>query len=321
MMATMCSQGKLLASLLAILVLGMSACSRREAPPDFSVRLLTSLAVSGRWERAAERGLGRIAAELDADVARIRVGDAADRRNRINDQGRAGVSLVFCVGNGFEKMLYSEVGAFPSTAFVLLQGRANAQNLGGIVFLPEEAGYLAGVVAGTGVPGEKVGILRGGGRRWLNQLENGFKAGFVSLRPGDEVVTAEGPEGVWQLARSGVGVALYSSDRADPAVLAAVHDAGLKLIVTGPELMESEPDLVVAAVEVDVAEAMLRVAREVKDGTFEGRIFAFDLGSGVLDLTLNETMEAENLRAVREAVEKARSEITAGFVEIAELGL
>lgn len=317
----MCWQQKFVVSLLAVLLLGMSGCSRREAPPDFSVHLLTSLAVSGRWERAAERGLGRIAAELEADVARFRVGDATDRRNRISDQGRAGVSLVFCVGSGFEKMLYSEVSAFPSTAFVLLQGRADAHNLGGIVFLPEEAGYLAGVVAGAGAHGERAGILRGGGRRWLNQLENGFMAGFVSLRPGEEIATAQGPDGVWELARSGVGVALYSSDRTDPAVIAAVHDAGLKLIATGPELMESEPDLVVAAVEVDVAEAMLRVAREVKDGTFEGRIYAFDLGSGVLDVKLNEAMEAANLEAVQNAVEHARSEITAGFVEIAELGL
>jgi len=317
----MCSQRKFLASLLVVLALGMSACLRREVPPDFSVRLLTSLAVSGRWERAAERGLGRIAAELGADVARIRVGDTADRRSQINGQGRAGVNLVFCVGSGFEKMLYSEVSAFPNTAFVLLQGRANAKNLGGIVFLPEEAGYLAGVVAGTVAPGERVGILRGGGRRWLNQLETGFLAGLESLRPDDEVTTADGPNGVWQLARSGVGVALYSSDRGDPAVLAAVHDAGLKLIATEPELMESEPDLVVAAVEVDVAEAMLRVAREVKDGNFEGRIFTFDLGSGVLDVILSEAIEAENLGAVRDAVEQARSEITAGFVEIAELGL
>ena len=124
-----------------------------------------------------------------------------------------------------------------------------------------------------------------------------------------------------ELASFGVDVALYSTDRADPPVLAAARDAGLLFVGTDPELMTGAPGVVVAAVDIDVAEAMLRVAREVRDGVFTGRVFAFDLGSGVLDVRLSDHLEPASKQAALEALERARSEITAGFVEIEGMGL
>ena len=76
-----------------------TACGPEDPEPEkpFTVRMLSARSLSGRWERAAERGLGLIAAELDADVARFRVeNDQGDARARLAEQGRSGVDLVFC---------------------------------------------------------------------------------------------------------------------------------------------------------------------------------------------------------------------------------
>ena len=132
-----------------------------------------------------------------------------------------------------------------------------------------------------------IGLLRGAGRPWLERLEAGFTAGFRRPSPDAEVVAAGGWKAPGSSAAAGVEVALYSTDRVDPQVLAAAHDAGLYLVGADPSLLDAEPDFVIAAVEVDVAEAMLRVAREVHDLTFSGEVYAFDLGSGVLDVKLN----------------------------------
>lgn len=311
------------AVLVVSLALAVPAC-RRPAPsraPSFKVSLLTSLPVSGRWEREAERGLGRIAAELGGEVRRMRVGDEASGRRLIGEQGRAGTDLVFCVGAGFEKALYADAAAFPDTVFVLLPGRSHGANLGSIIFLPEEAGYLAGAVSEALAPESVGGLLRGDGGPWLEQLERGFAAGFRSLRPDGDVATAEGADGVAELTSLGVLVALYSSDRAEPSVLAAARENGLLLIGTDPEMMASDPGVIVATVDIDVAEAMLRVAREVRDGVFTGRVFAFDLGSEVLDVHVSDHLEPVKKQAALEALERARSEITAGFVEIEGMGL
>jgi len=308
---------------LTLIALLAAACGRDEQPADviFTVRMLTARTVSGRWERAADGGLGRIAVELKADVARIPTDGPADDRDRLGEQGRAGIRLVFCVGGYSETTLYSVANAYPNTVFVLLPGRIHAGNVAGIRFLPEETGYLAGAVAGALAPDGKLGLLHGGGQPWLEPLEEGYVAGFKSRWRRAKVTAREGAEGVWELRSAGVLVSLYSADLADPEVLAAAQNAGVQLVATDPELLETEPGTVVAAVKVDVAEAMLRVAREVRDGTFRGRVFAFDLGSGVLDVVVNPALAPDSFTTANEALEAARAEITAGLVEFDELGL
>jgi basic membrane lipoprotein Med (substrate-binding protein (PBP1-ABC) superfamily) len=313
---------KLVAAAVALMLLA-AACGQDEQPTDasFSVRMLTVRTISGRWERAAERGLGRIAAELEADVARVRVDDPANERQLLAEQGRAGVNLVFCVGGYSESTLYSVATTYPNTVFIQLPGRARAANVAGIRFLPEEVGYLAGAVAGALAPDGRLGLLHGGGQPWLEPLEEGYVAGFKSRWRRTQVTVGEGADGVWQLSSAGVMMSLYATDRSDPEVLAAAHNAGVQLVVTDPDLIEVASHTVVAAVDVDVAEAMLRVSREVRDRTFAGREFAFDLGSGVLDVVVNPGLAPDTLAVANEALEEARAEITAGLVEFDGLGL
>jgi len=313
---------QLVAAAVILALLAMS-CGRDEQPKDtdFSVRMLTVRTISGRWERAAERGLGRIAAELEADVARLRVDDPSNERQLLTEQAQAGVDLVFCVGGYSESALYSVANEFPNTIFVQLPGRTRAANVAGIRFIPEEVGYLAGAVAGALAPDGRVGLLHGSGQPWLEPLEEGYVAGFKSRWRRTRVEVAEGADGVWQLSAAGVLTTLYAADTSDPEVLAAAHDAGLQLVVTDPELIEVASHTVVAAIDVDVAEAMLRVSREVRDHTFAGREFAFDLGSGVLDVVINPELAPDLLTAASEALEEARAEITAGLVEFDGLGL
>ena len=300
----------------------MTTCRAEDPMVDtFSVQLLSSQAVSGRWERAAQRGLVRIAAELDADVSQVRVEDLEEARTLLDGQRGSGVDLIFGVGAGVQKLLHAEAPAHPTTDFVLLPGDRYADNVGGIQFLPEEAGFIAGAVAGAISPNRRVGLLRGEGQPWLIQLEEGFLAGFRSRQRRSEVETAEGAEGVTRLHEAGVRIALYTCDHAEPEVLDAARDVGVMLVGTDLAQMEARPETVVAAIDVDVAEAMLRVAREVRDRTFSGRVFAFDLGSGVLDVAVSATLGTDQMAAAQDALDEARSEVTAGLVEFDELGL
>lgn len=311
-------------SLLGVLGCAALSCTPANPPQEtgFRVRLLTSVTLSGRWERAAERGLGLIAAELDADVARSRAAGAADQRAMLRDLAGDGIDLVFCVGPNVEPLVYTEAVAYPDTDFVIIPGEIHSANVGSVVFMPEEAGFLAGAVAAVASGHRTVGLLRGVGRPWLERLETGFAAGFRAAEPDAEVISTEGVDGPWELRAAGVDVALYSTDQVDAQVLAAAHDAGLYLVGADPSLLDAEPDFVIAAVDVDVAEAMLRIAREVRDRTFSGKVYAFDLGSGVLDVELNPDLRMPGGEPdLREALERARSEITAGWVEIEELGI
>jgi basic membrane lipoprotein Med (substrate-binding protein (PBP1-ABC) superfamily) len=310
-------------SVVVMLVLLTTSCGRDRQPQgaSFSVRILTARTVSERWERAVERALDEIAAEFGGDVARVRLDETANERDRLAEQGRAGISLVFCVGGCSETTLHSVATEFPNTVFVLLPGQVHAGNVAGIRFLPEEVGYLAGAVAGALNPDGQLGLLRGDGQPWLEPLEEGYVTGFKSRWRRAEVKVGEGPEGAWELGSTGVLISLYAADRADPEVLAAAHNAGLRLVVTDPDLIDAASDTVVAAIDFNVTEAMLRVTREVRDHTFVGRVFAFDLGSGVLDVVISPALAPDSRMLAEEALEEARAEITAGLVEFDGLGL
>jgi basic membrane protein A len=301
----------------------LAGCARREpvAPSRFTVRLITSATVSGPWERAAERGLGRIAVELDADVRRQRVLDTGDARVQLAAVGSAGVDLVFCVGSGLETAVLTEAALFPGTAYILLPGRASRANVASIRFMSEGAGYLAGAVAASLTSRNRVGVVRGIGGPWIEALEAGFAAGFRSRNDRGVVEPVAGVIGVRTLGESGVEVALYTTERARPDELDAAADAGILLVVTAPELITNARQVVVAAVEMDVPEAMARLAREVRDETFVGRVFSFDIGSGVLDVRINEALAPEVVQTAREALEAARAEVTAGVFEIEGMGL
>jgi len=310
-----------LAAVLAV-VGTLAACRRPEPEPaTMQVRLVTSSTLSGRWERAAERGLGRIAVELGADIARLRAEDGEARRRVLAELGADGADVVFCVGAGFEPLLYAEVEQHPDTRYVLLPGNAHGANVSGMRFLTDGVGYMAGAVAAALAGEGRVGILRGPGGPWLEELEAGFVDGVGSHGDRRSPVVVEGVDGAWRLLDEGVTAALYAADVADDEVLAAAHDAGLTLIAADPGAMGRMPQVVAAAIDIDVADAMVRVAREVADGTFTSRVYAFDVGSGVLDVVLGQDLPPERADAVRTALEIARSEVTAGYVEIENLGM
>ncbi len=287
----------------------------------YRVRLLTSMPVSGRWERSAEEGLGRIAAELGAEVSRLRVSDGVGPQTLLQRQGEMGIDLVFCVGPGFENAVFANAPSFPETRFVLLPGRAHGANVTGVEFVPDGAGYVAGVVAANLGASKTVGVLRGAGGEWLDHLESGFIRGFLSEGYRHEVVVVSAPEGPWEIAHRGVEVALYATDRPEGGVLAAAHDAGVLLVATDTNLMVAEPDVVALAIHVDVAEAMVRLAGGAHDGSLSAGFYSFGLGSGVVDVRLNESLPDVHRPTVLEALEVARSEVTAGLVEMEDLGI
>ncbi len=309
-------------SLAVVLVATAAACRRAEQPPPaFRVRLLTSQPTSGRWERAAEQGLGRIGAELDADVSRLRADDEAERRELLLAAATAGVDLLFCVGPGFDRIVYLEAAAFPDSSFVMFWQRATAANVASIEFLPQGAGYVAGVVAAHLADADAVAVLRGTGSTWLEPLEDGFLSGFRSVRRDATELALAPPAGPREAIDGGARVALYACDWPQPELLDEARESGLLLIASDVSLLESAPDVVAAAVVVDVPEAMVRIAREVRDGSFRGGPYLFDLGSGVLDVRLGPSLAEHGGAALREALAVARSEVTAGIVEVERLGM
>jgi len=311
-----------LAALLAMFT--VVACHKEKAPPTPSFRaalLLDRGAAVNPLRRAAVVGMERIRAELNAGVVVQVAAGGQEQRRRLRALASQQRNLVFCMLPGLDYMVAEEAAAYPDSWFVAIGGKAPQGNVAAMSFQLEDAGYLAGVIAAVISDGQAVGVLGGGGNSpFFDRAEDGFRSALESRAPKARVLSADGVDGVDELHSEGVVVALYPAERSDPAVLERCRTAGLRLVVADPAAAKQYPHVVLATLILDLPEAMVRVAQEAWAGTLEGKMYSFDLGSGVVDLRPTPGSQAATDARVVDALARARADVTAGIVEIEELG-
>lgn len=263
----------------------------------------------------------RIRAELNADVVVQAAAGAQEQRRRLRALASQQRNLVFCMLPGLDYVVTEEAAAYPDSWFVAIGGKAPVGNVAAMSFQLEDAGYLAGVLAAAISDGEVAGVLGGGGGSpFFDRAEDGFRSGFEAKRRRARLLSADGVDGVDELRSEGVEVALYPAERADQSVLKRCRKAGLRLVVADPAAAKQFPHVVLATLVLDLPEAMVRVAQEAWAGTLEGKMYSFDLGSGVVDLRPTPGSQATTDPRVVAALTRARADVTAGIVEIEELG-
>jgi basic membrane lipoprotein Med (substrate-binding protein (PBP1-ABC) superfamily) len=286
------------------------------------VELIIAGTVPERWQQDVRAGIGRIAVELGTEVRAAVAASEADRRRLVHAAAvERRADVVFCVGDGFAPLVLSQAAGQSDTRFVVVPGRGYGHAVTGLDFRTDGVGYLAGVLAAMLSDGDVVGVLLGGTSPWLTGAEEGFLEGFASTRSAVEVVHGQGPDAPWELVARAVDVALYVADEPERSVLSAAHDAGLQLIVSEPRVLDTDPEVALAAVVVDVPEAMVRITRDALEGRIREPDRRFDLSSGVVNLQLGPLLTRSPDPALHEVLESARAEVTEGFVELESLGM
>jgi basic membrane protein A len=129
---------------------------------------------------------------------------------------------------------------------------------------------------------------------------------------------AAGKEAALAMIRLGVDEMHHNADAAALGLFSAVQEnAGVHVYGANADQASLAPERVPASAVIDLARAMLLVAREVKDGTFTPRVESFGLASGVIRFTRNpmftDTIPADLLARV----EAASQAIAAGTLTVA----
>lgn len=310
----------LIGASLGFLVLG-SGC-HRETPTPSAARLRVSLFLSHdvgpQWVREDAR-IGRVLDEtFGAEVVAVRVFTANERRTGIEAAASQGSDLVVCVGSGFDRSIQTVAPRYPRTAFVIDHGDVVGPNVSRMEFLLSGAAYLGGVTAAV-LAGSTTGVVDLGKGPVTDDVEAGFEQGFRCRFPWGKIQRVSGVEGIEILADNRVMIALCAAGEPHPGLLAFAEASGVQLVTVGQPVESTLDDAVIAAIVVDVAEAVSRIAADVVDDTFIGRVYAFDLGSGVVDLKLHPSI-SENVD-LQVALDQGRAAVNAGMVEIEGLGL
>ncbi len=287
-------------------------------PSPLRVHIIVTGEADQEWDKT-QLAIERLLHETyGAVTTSIRVHTTQERRLALEAAGRHGLEVVLCVGSGFERPVVSVASRFPRAAFVLDHGEVVEPNVGRIEFLFSGAAYLGGVAAAV-VGGSTVGIVDLGRDPERSDIEAGFEQGFRCRYPWGRVELATGVGEIENLPDAGVAIALYSAGSPNSGLLAVAEASGVRLVTVGQPRQVFSNNLVIAAIVADVPEAVRRIVADVVDDTFTGKVYAFDLGSGVVDLRLHPSL-ADN-QELEDALNQARDAVNAGMVEIEALGL
>lgn len=269
----------------------------KAAPGAFKVAiLLPGPADDGGWSQSGYEGLKLIEKELGAEVAyTANVPEAESEQEKITHQYAAD-GFNFIIGQGGEYVTAFETVAkeFPQTRFVVVTDYAgNNKNFGAVGIRPEEAGYLAGVVAALKTKTNKVAYI--GGEEYASGTAevSGFEKGVKAVNPAVEVTITwveswsdqdKAKEIALAQIAAGADVLAVDADIAGLAALEVAEQKGIKTIGWVQDQHELAPKTMLTSVLQQVPVMLLKSATLVRQGRWEGKQYTFGLQEGVAGL-------------------------------------
>lgn len=270
---------------------------------DFKVALLTPGPISDKsWNGGAYAGLTEMRDSLGAKISHIQTKTPAEFEENFRQYGAQGYSLVIGHGFEFQDAATRVAPTYPKTIYVVTSGRVTAPNVAGIAFLFEEASYQAGIIAGAMTKTNKLGLIAGTELPPVKASFIAFERGAKSVNPKVEVITsyignwddvsAGKEQALAQIAR-GVDVIFQNADAAGLGIFQAAKEKNVFAFGTNANQNAVAPEIILGSVVIDLPKAFMRIGREVKEGTFQGRVIDLGVKDDVVRLELNDALKAK----------------------------
>jgi basic membrane protein A and related proteins len=305
-----------------------------EATPEneFRIALVTDVGqLNDRgFNQLAYEGLKRAERELGVQIRVVESRSAADYVPNHTTLARQGFDLVIGVGFAQGEAVDAAATQLPDSRYAIVDVDQQTlphkpKNVVGILFREEQAGYLAGVLAGRSAkPGRQpvIGSVGGYKEPPVDRFIAGYQAGARWARP--QIKTLNGYSSDWddqakckeialgQIAR-GASVVFQVAGGCGLGALSAAEERNVWGIGVDADQAFLGPHVLTSALK-RVDEAVFRTIQSVVDGTWRGgRNLVFGLEDDGVGLgTINGKVPAKDQRFV----EDAKRKILAGEVEI-----
>jgi len=209
--------------------------------------------------------------------------------------------------------------------FITTSGNTVRPNVAPLRFLLEQATYLEGVLAALMSHTGKAGVVGGMELPSVKSTVIAFTAGAKAVRPDFAVATAyignwedvgAAKEAALALIQQGCDVLFHNADAAGLGVFQAAQQRGVFAFGSNRNQNNLAPDVVLASAVADIPQAFLRVAREVKEGRFVGKIERLGMKDGVVSFIWNPQLESRVPADVRTRIEQAQQRILDGSLDV-----
>ncbi len=299
------------------------ACRAGEKASGPRVGLITPGSIAdAAWNSGAWEGLQLIRDSLGLAVSHVEARTPSDQAEALRTYAAQGYDLVFAHGFEFQDPAERASAEYPRTIFIVTSGRRAVGNVAPLIFRLEEASYLAGMVAGGLSRSHILGFVGGielppieaAYQGWVNgarAVDSKVQTRKIYLNSFDDA--AAGREAALALIRVGADMFHHNADAAALGLFQAAKESdGVYVFGSNDDQTRLAPERVVGSAVIDLPRAFLTVAREVQEGTFEPKVEAFGLASGVVRYVPNPALESLIHETLRSRLQAAADSIAAG---------
>jgi basic membrane protein A len=287
-------------------------------------------------------GLQKAETDLGAEIKAISSKAMTDYDSNIALLANDKYDVIFCVGFLMTDAISKAATAFPDSKFGgidIFIASPNANEVG-LSFKENEAGYLAGVAAGLltketaadpRINADNVlGFVGGMPIPPVKKFEAGFIAGAKSVNPTVKVISLYAGKFDDQAKGKELGLSLISQ-KCD-IVFAAAGQTGIGTFQACKEknalfigvdsdqygTLPSPGDTIITSAMKNVDVAVFETIKAVKDKTFKSGNTTFGLKEDAVGLAPWHEFEPKVPQAVKDAIEKAKTDIKGGSVTVPE---
>lgn len=285
------------------------------------------------------KGLEKAKKEFGVRIRVIESVQQVDYIPNLRSLAEDGSDLVFAVGFLMEEAVKKVAKNKPNTYFAGIDigaGEDDPNNFKGILYKEEQAGYLAGIVAGMMTKeyadrsdklndDNVVGVVLGMQIPPVENYEVGFIQGVKRVNPNCEVlsVTAgtftdqeKGKEAATALINAGADVIFQTAGLTGIGVIKEAKNRNVIAIGVDTDQNHIAPNTVITSAEKKIPQTVYLAVKEVVDGNFTGGTNVYGLKQEAVGISPFHRFDDVVPQAVREEIEKAKEEIINGDIVI-----
>ncbi len=288
-------------------------------------------------------GLQKAGTELGFEPKVLSSKSIADYEPNLTNLADAGYSPIFAVGFLMQDAVTKAATSTPNTNWggIDIFVTDPPKNFVGLNFKEQEAGYLAGIVAGLATKAtfdprlntkNIIGFVGGMAIPPVQRYEAGFVAGAKSVNPTVKVVSlyagkfddqAKGKELGLSLISQGADVVFAAAGQTGIGTFTACQESKKALFVgvdSDQFLTLTNPgDTILTSAVKRIDNAVYAVVKQAKDGAFPGgQNLSFGLKDDGVGIAPYHDFEAKVPQTIKDAVDKATADIKAGTITVPE---
>lgn len=343
---------KILIVMLALVVL-FAGCQKKEeaqeaapaAVEEEAPAVVASMAtdVGGLGDKSfndgAYHGLEIARDELGVEINVIESKQQTDYIPNLTGLAEDGSNIVFAVGFLMEQAVKEAAANMPDTYFAGIDigtAEGDPANFQGILYKEEQAGYLAGVVAGlmTRDYADKsdklnddnvVGVVLGMFIPPVERYEVGFIQGIESVNPDCKILSvtsgsftdqAKGKEAAVAMVEQGADIIFHAAGLTGLGAIQAAKEEGILAIGVDVDQNAVAPDTVLTSAEKKIPQTVYLAVKSVVDGNFKGGTHTYGLAEDAVGISEFHSFDSVVPQEVKDAVDQAKADILAGKITI-----